>query len=363
MDDDNGEKSHEATQHRRDKAREEGQVVKSQDLTSAAMLMACLLLLWYFSSGMFELVGAFTRDQITGQLWQPITLADVTSDFARIGGLLARTLLPLLLMMMLAAITIQLSQTGFLFLPNKLAMDLERINPLNNSKRIFAVSNLVSLGFGLLKVLLIGVVAGLSLWQQRATILELTDQSAAVIGKFVLETALWTSIKIAAALLVLAILDYGYQWWKHEQDLRMTTQQVREEMKEQTGDPQTMQRRKQIQRQLVMNRLSTSIPKADVIVTNPTELAIALQYDPNTMPAPIVIAKGAGVLAQRIRRLALENNVPVVERKELARALYQLVEVNQPVPSEQYAAVAEVVRYVYQLKGKKLPGTRAKSAA
>lgn len=363
MADENGEKSHDATAHRREKAREEGQVVKSQDLTSAAMLMAGLLLLWYFSQGMFDLVGAYTRDQFTGSVWQPITVADVSSDFARIGALLIRTLLPLLLMMMLAAIGIQLSQTGFLFLPGKVGLDLQRINPMQNAGRLFSLSSVVSLGFGLLKVILIGTVAGLSLWQQRVTILELTDQSAAVIGRFVLETCLWTSIKIAASLLVLAILDYGYQWWKFEQDLKMTTQQLREEMKEQTGDPQTMQRRRQIQRQLVMNRLSTSIPKADVVVTNPTELAIALQYDPNTMPAPIVIAKGAGVLAQRIRRLALENNVPVVERKELARALYQLVEVNHAVPSEQYAAVAEVVRYVYQLKGKKLPGKRAPAAA
>jgi flagellar biosynthetic protein FlhB len=167
---------------------------------------------------------------------------------------------------------------------------------------------------------------------------------------------LWTSLKIGGALLLLAIFDYGFLYWKHEQDLRMTTQEMREEMKSQQGDPQVAGRRKAVQRQLAMNRLSTAVPKADVVVTNPTELAIALQYAPETMPAPLVIAKGAGILAQRIRRLALESNVPVVERKELARSLYKNVDLNQAVPAEQYAAVAEVVRYVYQLKGKKLPG-------
>jgi flagellar biosynthetic protein FlhB len=134
---------------------------------------------------------------------------------------------------------------------------------------------------------------------------------------------------------------------------------MREEIKQQQGDPQVASRRRQVQRQLAMNRLSSVVPTADVIVTNPTELAIALQYDPEKMAAPIVLAKGAGVLAQRIRRLALENQVPVVERKELARSLYANVDVNQAVPAEQYAAVAEVIRYIYQLKGKKLPGQKA----
>jgi flagellar biosynthetic protein FlhB len=139
----------------------------------------------------------------------------------------------------------------------------------------------------------------------------------------------------------------------------MTTQELKEEIKTQQGDPQIAARRKQVQRQMVLHRLSSIVPKADAIVTNPTELAIALQYDPEKMAAPIVLAKGAGVLAQRIRRLGLENSVPIVERKELARALYASVEIGQAVPAEQYAAVAEVIRYVYQLKGKKLPTARA----
>ena len=167
-----------------------------------------------------------------------------------------------------------------------------------------------------------------------------------------METALWTCLKIGAALLVLALLDYGFQWWKHEQDLRMTTQEMREELKTLQGDPQIAARRKAVQRQLALNRIGTAVPKASVVVTNPTELAIAIQYDIETMAAPIVVAKGAGSVALRIRRLALEHNVPVVERKELARALYKHVEVGKPIPPEQYAAMAEVLRYVYQLQGK-----------
>ena len=132
---------------------------------------------------------------------------------------------------------------------------------------------------------------------------------------------IWTSLKIAIALLVLSVLDYGFQRWKFERDLRMTTQQVREEMKELQGDPQMIARRRAVQRQLVLNRLTTAVPKADVVVTNPTELAVAIQYDIDTMRAPIVVAKGAGLIAQRIRRIALENGITIVRAQPLPNAL------------------------------------------
>ena len=161
------------------------------------------------------------------------------------------------------------------------------------------------------------------------------------------------------ALLTLSLLDYGYQRWKFEKDLRNDQQEVREEMKNLQGDPQVMARRRQVQRQLALHRISAAVPKADVVVTNPTELAVAIQYDPGSMNAPIVLAKGAGVVAARIRRIALEHNVPVLERKPLAQALYKEVDINRPIPDKMYAAVAELLAYVYQLKNKPLPG-RAK---
>jgi flagellar biosynthetic protein FlhB len=166
-----------------------------------------------------------------------------------------------------------------------------------------------------------------------------------------LKTVLWTAL----ALVILALFDYGLQWWKQEQDLKMTHQEVREEMKEMQGDPQVAARRRQIARQMAMSRVASAVPKADVIVTNPTELAVAIQYDPAEMAAPVVVAKGAGVLAQRIRKLGLENNIPIIERKPLAQLLYKEVEIGKAVPTDSYAAVAEVLAYVYQLKGKKMP--------
>ena len=169
---------------------------------------------------------------------------------------------------------------------------------------------------------------------------------------------IWTGIKIGVALLVLSILDYGFQRWKYERDLRMTPQEMREEMKNLEGNPQMIARRRQMHRQMAMHRLADAVPKADVVITNPTELAVAIQYLPETMAAPIVVAKGAGMIAQRIRELALAAGIPVVEKKPLAQALYRHVDIEHPIPQDKYAAVAEVLAYVYQLKGKKIPGAQ-----
>jgi flagellar biosynthetic protein FlhB len=353
-----GDRTHEATPYRRQKAREEGQVVRSQDLASAGLLIAGLLALWYFSRGLADMLAVLTAEHL-GAAWLQLDLPTAVQHTAYLAGRLALTLVPLLAVLLAGAIASHIGQFGFLYLPHKVALDWQRLNPLENAQRIFSLSAVVHLGFGLLKVVLIVTVAGLCVWGERHRLLGLVELPVAEIGAYLLSLLLWTSLKIGGALAALALLDYGYQYWKHEQDLRMTTQELKEEIKQQQGDPQIAARRKQIQKQMLSRRLATAIPKADVVVTNPTELAVALQYDYETMAAPVVVAKGAGVLAQRIRRLALENNVPIVERKELARALYAAVEIGQAVPAEQYAAVAEVIRYVYQLKRKPLPGAKA----
>ena len=196
----------------------------------------------------------------------------------------------------------------------------------------------------------------------RDAILGLTARACPEIALYLAEIILWTSIKIGVALLILALLDYAFQRWKHEQDIKMTSQEVREEMKNLEGDPQIAARRRVVQRQLALNRINQSVPQADVVVTNPTELAVAIQYDPKTMAAPIVVAKGAGVIAKRIRKLALEHGIPIVEKKPLAQALYREVNIDQPIPQDKYAAVAEILAYVYQLNGKEIPSMPGKAA-
>lgn len=356
MDENFGDKSQEATPHRRQQAREQGQVVKSQDLESAVLLLGALLILFFFGGGAVTFLADLTREQLGGEAWLTLDRDDVTARWVSLTWGLGRVLLPMLGLLLATAVAANLGQIGFLWLPQKLALDISRIDPLKGAGRLFSLSNVVRLGFGLFKVAVVVSVAVYSLWDKFDEIVALGSLELPQAALFVVETTLWTCLKIAGALLVLAIGDYAYQRSRHERDLRMTPQEIREEMKALQGDPQIIARRRAVQRQLVLNRLSSIVPKADVVVTNPTELAVAIAYDMEKMAAPVVLAKGAGVLAQRIRRLALENNVPIVERKELARLLYKQVDVNRPIPLEQYAAVAEILRYVYRLKGKPLPG-------
>lgn len=351
----NGDKSQEPTQHRRQQAREEGQVTKSQDLGSAVLLLAGLFILLMMGRQLVDFFGNYSTKQLGGEAWLSADLDFAVNQWTSIVMALAKYMLPILGLVMLAAILSNLMQVGFLFLPDKIAIDLTRLDPLKGLGRIFSLTNSVHLLFGIFKIAVIVIVAYISLWNQRDKILGLSELSIPQIALFMVQILLWTSIKIAGALVLLALLDYGFQWWKHEQDLKMTTQEVREEMKNLEGNPQVIARRKQVQRQLALNRVSTAVPKADVVITNPTELAIAIQYDPETMAAPVVVAKGAGVVAQRIRDLAKKHGIPVIEKKPLAQALYREVEINNPIPQDKYAAVAEVLAYVYQLKGKTIP--------
>ncbi len=359
MADQEGDKTFDATPHRRQQAREQGQVAYSQDLGSASLLLVGAMLLGWFGPGLVEFFGKLMQRQL-GQVVTLVADDNLLLNQTRSLALpIATTLGPILGLLMLAGILSTVMQIGFLFVPDKLAPDISRLSIFQGLQRLFSLQGVSRLGFGLVKVIIVAAIIGTLLWQYRSDVLESASLSTAQLAKLLIDTSLKTLYWVGLALFLLALFEFAFQKWKFEQDLKMTHQEVREEMKEMQGDPQIAARRRQVQRQLAMNRVGTAVPKADVVVTNPTELAIAIQYDPATMAAPVVLAKGAGVIAQRIRRLALENNVPVVERKPLAQLLYKQVKVNHPVPNETYAAVAEVLAYVYQLKGKKIPPVRA----
>jgi flagellar biosynthetic protein FlhB len=353
------DKSQDATPHRRQQAREEGQVAQSPDLASAGLLIAGIMLLLVMGGKLVEYFVHLAQGQLGGEAWltfdHDLAIHQAHSTLLELGQVFA----PVLGLLLLAAVLVHVLQTGLMWVPQKLALDPSRINPLSGFQRLFSLTNAVRLVMGLFKVLIVSLVAFWSLYHRRDEILGVSALALPQIASFIVDITLWTSLKIALALLVLAIADYAYQRWKYEQDLRMSPQEVREEMKNLQGDPQVLARRRQVQRQLAMHRVSTAVPKADVVVTNPTELAVAIQYDPATMNAPIVVAKGAGAVAARIRRLALEHSIPVLERKPLAQALYKEVDINRPIPDKLYAAVAELLAYVYQLKGKPMPGRAA----
>lgn len=352
------DKSQEATPHRRQQAREQGHVARSHDLASAGLLLIGLFALWLLSGELFEYFGRMTREQLGGPAWIRAEAQTITAQYWRHTAGLVRYVGPILGLMLLAGVLVHLLQTGLLFLPEKLAPDPSRISPVQGFARIFSLQNVVRLAFGLFKLGVIGAVAYYTVRARRDELMGLAALSVGAVAQVILELLFSVALKIALALAALAVLDMIFQHWKYERDIRMTPQEVREEFKNLEGNPQVIARRKQVQRQLAMGRVSSAVPKADVVVTNPTELAVAIQYDPETMAAPIVVAKGAGTIAQRIRQLALEHGVPIVERKPLAQALYREVEVGKPIPHDKYAAVAEVLAYVYQLKGKEIPTPR-----
>lgn len=358
-----GDKQYDATPHRRQKAREQGQVARSQDLASAIVLLGSLLVLMYVGADFFGFLRSLMERFLGGDAWRSTDTPTMLALFQEIVGMLGQHLLPILAAIFVIAVVGQMGQFGLLWLPEKLSLDFERLDVIQGLQRMVSSQNIMRLGFGLAKVLLVAALGVWILWSLLPTVVSSSSMTIPDLATFFGSSSLDAAMKLAGALLVLALLDYLYQRWKFEQDLRMSHQEMREELREMQGDPEVMRQRKALQRQLVMSRLKTVVPTAEAIVTNPTELAIAIRYDMDTMAAPVVVAKGAGVLAQRIRRLGLEHGIPIVERKELAQSLYKHVEVGQPIPTEQYAAVAEVLRYVYQLKGKTITPEQAARVA
>ena len=355
-----GDKTHEPTPRRREMAREEGQVAKSQDLASAIVLVFGIILLMVIGRKVVELFMIYTDLCLGGQ---PFLGNLATSDelFHAITAHCREYTLQFLkqlsvffLILVVIAIAANLAQIGFLWLPNKLTLDLKRLDPIKGFGRIFSFQSLVRLGMGVVKLVIAAAVAWYAGIGDVGRIINSLEMNEWQISEYLVWFILWLALKVAVALAVIAVVDFMYQKWKHEQDLKMTTQELRDEMKNMMGDPQIISKRRQIQRQMAQQRNAQGVPQSDVVVTNPTELAIALRYDPATMRAPVVMAKGADLMARQIRRLALENGIPIVERKPLAQALFKTAEIGDEIPPEHYAAVAEILAYAYNLQGKKI---------
>ena len=239
MPEQHGDKSHEPTPHRRQKAREEGHVARSQDLGSAVLLLAGMLVLWMSSKAVIDFLGGYATRQLGGEAWLTADADFVVAQWAATLGALARCLLPILGLTMLVAIAVNLFQVGFLFLPNKLSPDVSRLSLIKGFGRLFSVANAARLAFGIFKILVVAGVAFASLYGERQKILGLGALAPPEIAAYLLNVLLWTTVRIGLALLLLAILDYAFQRWKHEQDLKMTPQEIREEMKHLEGDPRS----------------------------------------------------------------------------------------------------------------------------
>jgi flagellar biosynthetic protein FlhB len=357
-----GDKRHEATPYRREQARKEGQVAKSQDLAAALVLLAASGLLMTFGRTIAELFANFTRLSLREQVFLvPVNTENdglFNSVIAHYYGVTIQFLGPMSLFfgaLLLVAIGANLGQVGFLWLPKKLAFNFSHLNPVKGFGRIFSTQSVMRLVMGIVKIVICAVVAYYALYGEIERILGMTNLEVQEIASYLSKTLLLIAMKVAVALVIIAILDFMYQKWKHNKDLRMTTEELKQEFKNREGDPQILQKRKQVQRELAMKQRSVQgTADADVVVTNPTHLAVALKFDPATMQVPIVVAKGADFLAKTIREIAAANDIPIIEKKPLAQSLYRTVEINDPILEEHYGAVVEILRFVYQLKGKKI---------
>ena len=263
MPDHAADKSLEPTPHRRQQARREGHVAKSQDLASAVVLISGVVILMTLGGGLVGFLVSYCRGQLGGQPWLAADSGFVISQWNATLWTLARYLLPILGLLCLAGVTVNVLQIGFLFLPQKVSFDLGRISPIRGWQRIFSSARMVHLAFGLLKLAVVLSVAGVLLYNQREALLGLTALPPPALAAEMAQILMWTALKIGAALLVLAILDYGYQRWRHEQDLKMTPQELREELKNLEGDPQLRARRKQMQRDLAVSRTSAVQPPVE----------------------------------------------------------------------------------------------------
>ena len=346
------DKTEAPTPRRRAEAREQGNVARSPDLTVALLLIGMMLMLHGTGPKLVSAMRALVQEMLEAQAFTDTSAGGALTSALRAVLVAGAAMAPLLVGVVLIAAIANVLQVGFNLSPKRLQPNLAALNPLRGFGRIFSGRSPVQLLISAAKLVLLAMVAYSAVHGRLEQIMSVQALSFLQIFRLGAELVYEIALRIGIALLILSILDYAYQKWRIEQQLKMTKQEVKEEMRRMEGDPKIKQRRRQIALQMLTQRLKKEVPTADVVVTNPTEFAIALKYDADTMHAPRVVAKGQGLIAQRIREIAIASGVPILERKPLARALYKLVEVGQEIPEQFYSAVAEILAYVYELNGK-----------
>ncbi len=349
-----GDKTELPTDRRREEIRERGNVARSVDLNVAVSVLAAAGVLYFFGEELSLSLVDVLRKSLSAPAWTEIDLALLTAEIWKVVRVVAGALLPGLALVVVSAVLINALQVGFVMTTEPLVPNFERINPLAGVRRLLSLQSTVRLAGSLFKlVVCCAIVVGFVTGRLPEFLATLDADTAA----FCRQTGGWLvslSFQLALGLVVLAGLDYGFQLWKFEQDIKMTKQEIRDELRHMEGDPHIRHRRREAHRKLVSARSVQQTKNADVVITNPTEIAVAIKYDTDTMDAPVVLAKGKGPLAARIRRVAAENGIPIVEKKPLAQALYRMVKVGQAIPVELYEGVAEILAYVYRLTKKQL---------
>lgn len=343
------ERTEQATSKRREDFRKKGQVAQSKEVNTAALLSVSILL-WYFYGAAFwsklSWMSRYVWEQSGSYAVTPQSVVQMLGFALSKGALL---LAPLFLMVLVVGFLASYLQIGWLFTTHPLMPDLSKMNPIKGAARFISKRSLVELLKSLAKVSMVGFVAYKTVFNEFEDALYLVDMDILETLSYVGRVALNVLFKSCGVMLLLALIDFLFVRWEMDEKMKMTKQEQREEFKESEGDPQLKARVRSLQQSMARNRMMAEVPKADVVITNPTHLSIAIRYEQGKMDAPVVVAKGADNIAMKIRELARENNVPLVENVVVARALYK-VDIGSVVPEQMFKAVAEILAYVYSLK-------------
>ncbi len=343
------EKTEPASPRKLSKAREQGNVPRSRELATFAILLVSGGAIAVMGVAMFRGLDGVMRKTLSFNAVDVASTGMMGRDLLEAGtdGLLM--FLPMAAAILLAAVLANVVMSGWVFSTEAFQPRFSKLNPLSGIARMFSRQSLVELVKALLKGALIAGVAGWMIWRQHDGILSLSSEPLDAAVVHFAQITLLTFIAAAAAFALIVVLDVPFQVWHYHHGLRMTKDEVRQESKEMDGDPQIKARIRSLQREAARRRMMQAVPKADVVVTNPMHFAVALQYDERRMSAPLVLAKGSQLVAERIKELAREHRVPVVEAPPLARALHRHVEIGETIPATLFTAVAQVLAYVYQL--------------
>ncbi|MCX7922390.1 MAG: flagellar biosynthesis protein FlhB [Clostridia bacterium] len=347
-------KTEKATPKKKQDARKKGQVLQSREISTAVVLIFLFIGLRMFGGYMYTEIAVFTKKVLTEypKVQDFFTFNMLSVLFVEVVTVILKTTAPLFAIAILSGVIASYAQIGFLFTMETLGVKFNRINPLSGLKRIFSAHSLVELVKSIIKITVVSFIAYSYLKGEATKVFDFMNMEVYDSAVYIGTTSLNVGLRICVALIILGILDYGYQWWEYEKNLKMTKQEVKEEYKQVEGNPEIKSKIKQKQREISMRRMLQDVPKADVVITNPTHFAVAIKYDSEKSSAPIVLAKGQDYLALRIKEVAKENSIEIVENKPLARTLYATVEIGQAIPPDLYQAVAEILAFVYSLKQK-----------
>jgi len=346
------EKTHPATPRRRRRMRRRGQVAKSAEMNSALVLIGGVFLLRFLGYPLFTRQFSLFQNTLSELFYFTFSPQDICFRLKQAILYASLSLLPFLLLIMIIAVIANVIQVGFIFTPYPLIPDLNRINPVRGLRRIFSIQGLVKLLVSILKITVIGYIAYIIVKGQLPLVLSLTGQHVGKIFAVASAIVFKLLLFLCAGIVPLAFFDYIFQKRYHEKQLRMSREELKEELRQTEGDPLIKSRIRSLQRQVLKSRMMQKIPQADVVITNPQHLAVALQYEREKMSAPVLVAKGRGLIAEKIKEIARKYNVPIVENRWLAQMLYKSVEIGEEIPVKFYQAVAEVLAYIYRLKGR-----------